>query len=389
MKSQLIAIVAAVLVVGCGESQPPEPPTAKATDISIHKAARDGNIEAVKQHLAAGTDVNAKGNYGLTPLYWAAQSGYKEVAELLIAKGADVNAKSSEGTTPLHRATYYSDHKEIAELLISKGADVNAKDDGGKTPLDWAYGEAADLIRKHGGKTGAELKAAEPVAEASKPEPPTAKATDISIHKAGTDVNAKDEDGWTPLLVAAFNGRKEIAELLIAKGANVNATDEVGRTPLHHTAIQGYKEISELLIDNGADVNAKDEDGWSVLDMALASKNEEIITFIKTSGGHSNAGKSIFVASGIGDLEAVKKHLVTGMDVNAKSESGWTPLHYAGDQINVCEFLLSKDAQVNAVNNAGETPLDNAIFWKDSATTALLRKHGGKTGEELKAEGAK
>ena len=77
MKSQLIAIVAALLVVGCGESQKSvpspevkpvapvaeaaqsEPPTAKAPDISIHAAARQGKIEAVKQHLTAGTDVNA------------------------------------------------------------------------------------------------------------------------------------------------------------------------------------------------------------------------------------------------------------------------------------------------------------------------------------------
>jgi ankyrin repeat protein len=48
---------------------------------------------------------------------------------------------------------------EVIELLIAKGADVNAKADNGKTPLDWAYGETADLIRKHGGKTGEELKA--------------------------------------------------------------------------------------------------------------------------------------------------------------------------------------------------------------------------------------
>ena len=69
MKSQPVT---AVLVVGCGESQQsappveakPEPPTAKAPDISIHIAARDGNIEAVKQHLAAGADVNVKDRIG-------------------------------------------------------------------------------------------------------------------------------------------------------------------------------------------------------------------------------------------------------------------------------------------------------------------------------------
>jgi hypothetical protein len=62
----------------------------------------------------------------------------------------------------LHRAAYHG-HKEIVELLIAKGADVNAKDDDGKTPLNWAIDfkktETADLLRKHGGKTGEELKA--------------------------------------------------------------------------------------------------------------------------------------------------------------------------------------------------------------------------------------
>ena len=135
MKPQLIAIVAAVVLVGCGESQQsapapeakPEPPTAEAPDISIHDAAGFGNIEAVKQHLAAGADVNAKNEAkgGWTPLHFAAGNGHKEVAELLIASGADVNAKARKR----------------------------------RTPLDWAEGETADLLRKHGGKTGEELKA--------------------------------------------------------------------------------------------------------------------------------------------------------------------------------------------------------------------------------------
>jgi ankyrin repeat protein len=57
----------------------------------------------------------------------------------------------------LHRAAR-DGLKEIAELLIANGADVNAKNNGGRTPLDGAYGETAELLRKHGGKTGEELK---------------------------------------------------------------------------------------------------------------------------------------------------------------------------------------------------------------------------------------
>ena len=175
------------------EAAKPEPPTAKVPEISIHEAARDGNIEAVKQHLADGADVNARVNDGWTPmhfaidygrkevaelliaegadvnakddadgslLHFATDSGYKEVAELLITKGADVNAKRVNGWTPLHCTTNIG-LKETAELLISKGADLNSKNADGETPLDLAEGEMADLLRKHGGKTGEELKAEE------------------------------------------------------------------------------------------------------------------------------------------------------------------------------------------------------------------------------------
>jgi ankyrin repeat protein len=57
----------------------------------------------------------------------------------------------------LHHAARLG-HKETVELLIAEGADVNAKFKDGETPLDWADGETADLLRKHGGKTGEELK---------------------------------------------------------------------------------------------------------------------------------------------------------------------------------------------------------------------------------------
>jgi cytohesin len=73
-----------------------------------------------------------------------------------------VNAKSERGRTPLANAARWG-HKEIIELLIAKGANVNAKDEDGDTPLDWAiednHTEVPDLLRKHGGKTGEELKA--------------------------------------------------------------------------------------------------------------------------------------------------------------------------------------------------------------------------------------
>ena len=147
MKHLLLTTIAAVVLVGCGPS------------MSIHDAAAVGDIEAVKQHIAAGADVNAKDDKIVGyPLHFAAAFGHKEIAEMLIANGADVNAKI-----------------EITELFIALGAGVNAKDVDGETPLDWAirgstkampesahprhHPEIATLLRKHGGKTGEELKA--------------------------------------------------------------------------------------------------------------------------------------------------------------------------------------------------------------------------------------
>ena len=78
MKHLLLTTIAAVVLVGCGPSAP---------DISIHDAAIDGNIEAVKQHLAAGTDVNAKDVNGYTPLDWAIFNKDTETADLIRKHG--------------------------------------------------------------------------------------------------------------------------------------------------------------------------------------------------------------------------------------------------------------------------------------------------------------
>ena len=140
----------------------------------------------------------------------------------------------------------------------------------------------------------------------------------------------------------------------------------------------------QRLLDAGVDVNSKNEQGWSVLDMALTTKNKECIALIKAHGGESNANQSIFIASGIGDIEAVKQHFASGVDVSVRDDNGWTALHYASDRKIIARFLIDKGAKLNAINNDGETPLDRAIDWEDSETADLLRKHGGKTSEEMK-----
>ncbi|MDC0065849.1 ankyrin repeat domain-containing protein [Verrucomicrobia bacterium] len=269
MKHILLTTIAAVVLVGCGPSQPPKPPTAKAPDISIHDAALIGNIEAVKQHLAAGTDVNAKDEEEWTPLLYAASEG----------------------------------HKEIVELLITEGADVNAK----------------------------------------------------------------DVDEWTPLHWAVNQGHKETAELLLAKGADVNAKIKLGSTPLHRAAYKGHKEIVELLIDNGADVNAERHETFKITPIREAALSASETTY-KTY------------------LEIMSILIAAGADVNAHG-SGNTVLEEVIKLPELVELLIANGADVNTRGIRGRTPLDRAINKKSPETADLLRKHGGKTGEELEAEG--
>ena len=116
---QLLITIAAVVLVGCGE------PSSEL----LQQSATDGNVEAVKQHLADGADVNVKDEArGLTPLHFATQNGQKEIVELLIADGADVNAKMNNGMTPLDCSALIppsSNKTEIVDLLRKHGGEAS------------------------------------------------------------------------------------------------------------------------------------------------------------------------------------------------------------------------------------------------------------------------
>ena len=138
---QLLITIAAVVLVGCGPS------------VDIWIAAKEGNIKAVKQHLAAGADVNAKTGDGWSPLIYATYYGHKEIIELLIAAGADANVKDSFGGNLLHYAASRG-RKEVAELLVTAGTEVNGKNKYGLTPLNRAatrgHKETAELLIANG-----------------------------------------------------------------------------------------------------------------------------------------------------------------------------------------------------------------------------------------------
>lgn len=84
----------------------------------------------------------------------------------------------------------------------------------------------------------------------------------------GKDVNAKDENGFTALHVAAFEGDVEMVTVLLEEEADIEAQTKEGLTALHWAAVEGKADVVKLLLEQGADAGARDEDGWTALHWA-------------------------------------------------------------------------------------------------------------------------
>ena|ERR1700722_921893 len=190
-----------------------------------------------------------------------------------------------------------------------------------------------------------------------------------------TLVNARSSTGESAILAAVYHGRKEVANLLVARGATltlfeacaagefdrverlleggaaVNACSDDGWTPLHLAAFFGHAKIAELLLAHDADVTArsKNSNGNTPLHAALAS-NQKIAAGLLIGGG---------------------------ADVNAADAAGWRPLHLAAahNNLDAMKVLIAQGADISAANAEGLTPLAFARQRNHREAAALLERH--------------
>ena len=121
-----------LILVGCKKQGNPVP------DIDLHTAVLTDNLEVIRQHIKAGSDLNVvEPTRESTPLITAAALGRPEAAEILIEGGADINYQNADGSTALHTAIAFS-KTDLANILIDAGIDLNLKNNDGSTALHTA-----------------------------------------------------------------------------------------------------------------------------------------------------------------------------------------------------------------------------------------------------------
>ncbi|KAG3123516.1 hypothetical protein PI124_g19624 [Phytophthora idaei] len=228
-------------------------------------AARAGNGSILRVLFKRGSQVDATAKDGSTALHLAAHNGYIDACRVLIGGGANVDAA---GLNPLMKAVQMG-HIGVTKLLLKSGADSQATTSP-KISLHLAV--------ENGIKDMLEL-----------------------LLDQVKRVDAIDDKGFTPLMVASQRGNDAVIEQLIARKANVEACANDGSNVLHFTVRCGHLTTCKILLKGGAPINAVDVDGVMPLMDAISRKSMDIIGLL----------------------------LAENADVSAATKEGTTVLHFA------------------------------------------------------------
>ena len=257
---------------------------------ALHKAARKGHVEIVKQLVSVQPsliEIPFEANFNKTALHIAIDRRNEGVVRALIEAGADVNASDELSLTPLMKSVVGGLPGAI-DLLIEKGADVDAKGFREHAVLSMAATAGNIMAVRKLLAAGAEVDAGKDTysgtalvrAASSGHKNDVLVVKELILH--GADVNAVC-DRETVLMHSAL--RPSIMKLLIEAGADIEAKDAEGETVLHKAAKVGREDSVQVLIEAGANLHVKTFEGNTAVSSARQLRNRgphpEVIALLK------------------------------------------------------------------------------------------------------------
>jgi ankyrin repeat protein len=342
-------------------------------------ASMNGNAAVVKALLDGGANANASLPGGETVLMTAARAGSVDSVKALLARGANPNARERRDQTALMWAAAEG-HAAVVQALIDGGADLRARLKSGFTPLFFAVREG------HIEVTRTLLKAGVNVNEALQHE-------ELG---PGVPVTEAVVNGTSPLLMAVHNGHFELAVALLDAGADPNDR-RTGFTALHAVTWVRRPDASDsgdpppigsgrltslqfvrALVERGANVNARLEKDAPTAPYAA--------TLLKTGGS-----TAFLMAADRADVPLMRELLKLKADPLLPNVDNTTPLMAAAglgtanpleeagteaEALEAVQLLLELGADVNAVDNNGDTAIHGAAYGNFPAIVQLLVDRG-------------
>ncbi|CAF0884380.1 unnamed protein product [Didymodactylos carnosus] len=235
-------------------------------------ACSSSDKDEVEKLIQRGVDINTSNVDGLTALHQACIDNNQLMVEYLLSRGADINCQDNEGWTSLHAAASCG-NIEIVKYLLSHGVIVDICNNEGELAVDVAEGdEIAQLLEEDMKRKGIDEEAARHIehrtmlkhAQDWLNRTPNFRPEQI-IHQ---------RTGATALHVACAKGYLDVMDILLKAGANINAMDNDGWTPLHAAAHWDKHDAIKFLIDRNCDLEAKNYAGQTAMDVCDGATHE-------------------------------------------------------------------------------------------------------------------
>lgn len=377
-------------------------------------ASHMGQAEIVSLLIQKGADVNARDrtdnspfSSGNTALFKAAQRSHTEVALIILSgpKKIDINQRFASGANVLMLAIE-NDNLEMVKLFVEYGAKVNIPGPNGRSMLEgtinnknydileYLIAEGVDINYINAGYTHIHS-----IIDTTKNNiPKTDYLKKFLTYKPNLDLmSLKNEGvGYSALHKAVANGYIEYVEVLLDGGANINIKSlGTGGSPLHTAASWKFPEITRYLIKRGADIEITDNNGFTPLTTAAYGMRLNNVKPLVEAGAKINVqtaklDMTPLIAASVNidpfkhfDSIAVMKYLLDNKaDVNFQSKDRKTALITVaassnhGQSVEKIRLLLTRGAELDIVNNKGETALMLAAGTGNDKAVKLLTEKG-------------